>query len=261
MQCLRVRGSVCCVLSFDGHSFVGLSVLGLPLLAALQHPVVECCFGGGESGEPVEACRCPCVPHRVGEELFIGEFAVRVLPAVSLAAGHVVYGSRWCRVCGAIREQFGGFEMFRCDPVLEPAGRGLVALRTVAGEAFRWEPGGDVDEFVGFVGDEFQAVAGQVYRRIADGVLVPFDVNRSLVVVKPVAGDMHFLSPDEFMQRWAMLEQPVAVKRASVGPMQRDDVDAVPEVAQQTAPKVFDDDPFNKPASEARKPGRPKKQL
>ena len=151
--------------------------------------------------------------------------------------------------------------MFRCDPVLEPAGRGLVALRTVAGEAFRWEPGGDVDEFVGFVGDEFQAVAGQVYRRIADGVLVPFDVNRSLVVVKPVAGDMHFLSPDEFMQRWAMLEQPVAVKRASVGPMQRDDVDAVPEVAQQTAPKVFDDDPFNKPASEARKPGRPKKQL
>ncbi len=110
VQCLRVRGSVCCVLSLDGHSFVGLSVLGLLLLTALQHPVAECCFCGSEGGEPVEACRCPCVPHRVGEELFVGEFAGGVLPAVSLAAGHVLHASRWCRVGGAIREQFGGFD-------------------------------------------------------------------------------------------------------------------------------------------------------
>jgi hypothetical protein len=29
---------------------------------------------------------------------------------VSLAAGHVLHASRWCRVGGAIREQFGGFD-------------------------------------------------------------------------------------------------------------------------------------------------------
>ncbi len=131
-----------------------------------------------------------------------------------------------------------GSMMFKCDPVLEPGGRGLVALRTVAGEAFCWVPGGDVDEFVGFVGSEFQAVGGQVYRRVADGVLVPFDVNVPLVVVKPPAGDMHFLSPDEFKQRWAILE--VDVPEAVVPETPFGWNNDAPETVQQDDPEPVD---------------------
>lgn len=97
----------------------------------------------------------------------------------------------------------GGVVMFRCDPVAGVGRFGWAGRRVLVGECFGWVPGGDVDEFVGFVGDGFVAVGGLVYRRLGDGLLAPFDVNRRLVAVRPPAGDVVFLSPDEFTEQWA----------------------------------------------------------
>lgn len=92
---------------------------------------------------------------------------------------------------------------------LSPVGSGepmLVAARTRCGEAFRWEPGGDAEALVSFVGAELVAVQGQVYRRYPDSSLVPFSaLLSSLVVVKPPAGEVLWLTPAEFAQQFAQV--------------------------------------------------------
>lgn len=97
------------------------------------------------------------------------------------------------------------------DPKIEdlsPVGAGqpmLVAARTLCGEAFRWEPGGDAEALVSFVGGQLVAVAGEVYRRQPDGALFPFadELKFARVIVKPPAGEVIWLSPDAFTQGWA----------------------------------------------------------
>lgn len=99
---------------------------------------------------------------------------------------------------------------FVCDPVLEPGETALVAVRTRAGRAFRWEPGGDADAYVAFVGAEFLAVVdGQVYSRSGPGQpLYPHDkIGEPHVVVRPVAGDPWYLSIHDFTTGWAAVVQ------------------------------------------------------
>ena len=101
------------------------------------------------------------------------------------------------------------------DPTLAdlaPVGSGapvLVAPRTRSGEAYFWRPGGDAQALVDFIGQhKFVSVAGEVYQRMFDGTLQPFDVKQDLVVVRPPAGEPFFLTPDEFKQEFARVDGP-----------------------------------------------------
>ena len=71
----------------------------------------------------------------------------------------------------------------------------LVAPRALCGEAFRWVPGGDAKALVALWGEtELAWVGGQVYRRLQDRSLVPFDTSKPFVVVIPPAGDPFTIS-------------------------------------------------------------------
>ena len=103
------------------------------------------------------------------------------------------------------------------DPTLadlSPVGSGapvLVAPRTRSGEAFFWRPGGDAQALVDFIGpDHFVNVGGAVYERYPDGHLVPFEVVKEMVVVRPPAGEPFFLTPHEFKTEFARVDGPVS---------------------------------------------------
>lgn len=97
---------------------------------------------------------------------------------------------------------------FTCDPTLKPGDTVLAAYRTNAGPAYAWEPGGDADAYVAFVGLEHLAVVdGQVYSRLMDGSLHPHThIKVAHIVVRPVAGQPTYLTPHEFTTQWAVLD-------------------------------------------------------
>lgn len=83
----------------------------------------------------------------------------------------------------------------------------LVAQRDACGEARLWEPGGDAQALVDFVGDTLVALNGEVYARQPDRSLRPADfLKSSMVVVKPPAGDIFWLEPGVFSRRYARVE-------------------------------------------------------
>jgi hypothetical protein len=98
---------------------------------------------------------------------------------------------------------------FRNDPQfddLDPVGTGegtLVAPRTSAGRAFRWEPGGDAEALVAFVGGSLLAVEGKVFFREPDGSLSPVNVTQPCVWVKPPAGEPFTVTKHEFWTQYA----------------------------------------------------------
>lgn len=98
------------------------------------------------------------------------------------------------------------------DPSLEPGVPTVVARRTLCGPAMLWQPGsGDVKAFAEFVGDGLVPVGDVLYERRPDGSLVPFDTSREVVVVKPAAGDLLFLSPAELRAQFVAVSLPVGV--------------------------------------------------
>lgn len=144
---------------------------------------------------------------------------------------------------------------------LSPVGKGaamLVAARTRCGEAFAWVPGGDADALVAFVGDELVAVAGVVYQRQGDGTLAPFDamLKAPLVVVKPPAGEVIWLTSAEFKSQWAQVlvdAAPKAVEKYYKQPDQDVSDEATEAEVLAVAHEVLES-----PAPK-RKPGRPPK--
>lgn len=144
---------------------------------------------------------------------------------------------------------------FVCDPVLKPGDKVLAGKRTVVGEAFAWQPGDNIDAFLEFVGDSFVAVGGQVYLRQTDGSLSPFDVARLLVIVKPPAGELLFLHPNEFQQHWASLvtdDTPEVIEAVNAP----DPVATVVDVADGGDIDVEDSVTVDAPVADAPKRGR-----
>lgn len=105
---------------------------------------------------------------------------------------------------------------FTCDPTLKPGETVLAAYRTTAGPAYAWEPGGDADAYVKFVGPEHLAVVdGQVYARLMDGSLHPhLHIKDAHVVVRPVAGQPIYLTFHEFTTQWAVLDTAALIAAA-----------------------------------------------
>lgn len=96
----------------------------------------------------------------------------------------------------------------KCDPVLEPGGTCAAATRTKVGDAFRWEPGGDADAYVAFVGLNYLVnVGGEVYQRRGDGTLIPHTVIKSPhIAFRPVAGDPTFITLHDFTTGYARID-------------------------------------------------------
>lgn len=97
---------------------------------------------------------------------------------------------------------------FTCDPTLKPGDTILAAHRRTAGPAYAWEPGGDADAYVKFVGPEHLAVVdGQVYARLMDGSLHPHrHIKDAHVVIRPVGGEPRYLTIHEFTTEYAVLD-------------------------------------------------------
>ncbi len=97
---------------------------------------------------------------------------------------------------------------FTCDPTLKPGQTVLAAPRATAGPAYAWEPGGDPEAYVQFVGPEHLAVVdGQVYARMANGALVPHkQLTEPHVVIRPVGGNPIYLTGHAFTTEWATLD-------------------------------------------------------
>lgn len=106
----------------------------------------------------------------------------------------------------------------------------LVARRFHAGVAFRWEPGGDANALVAFVGSSLVAVEGKVFFREPNGSLSPMDVNRKMVVVKPPAGEPFFVEHHEFTTQFAQVAEDRAV---IVAPDVAPSIDEEPEVVKR----------------------------
>ena len=140
------------------------------------------------------------------------------------------------------------------DPkVFPPVGSGpgvLVGPRTRSGEAVLWEPGGDAEALVNFVGPNVLVnVGGQVYQRQQDGSLTPATfLAARLVVVKPPAGEPFFLDLTEMERTYARVDAVVeaiqTLEQSDQGVEQQEGDRAVPEAADAPAAK--------------RPPGRPK---
>lgn len=151
------------------------------------------------------------------------------------------------------------------DPELTPGQTALAAKRQTAGTAFAWAPGNEIDAFLAFVGtNQFAVVDGKLYKREGDGTLSPFDVSKPQIVLKPMAGDTVFLTPDEFKQGYTMVVAPVvdldvvlADYRAAQAPVPQDassESPAVDAAAEASAPPLL----APGEGQPARKPGRPK---
>lgn len=137
---------------------------------------------------------------------------------------------------------------FRNDPKvddLDAVGSGagtLVARRFHAGLAFKWEPGGDANALVAYVGNSLIAVEGKVFFREPNGSLTPMNVNRKMVVIKPPAGEPFFVEEHEFTTQFAQVEGEVAGSAESTPHV------ISPSTEQSEVPVVV-----------KRGPGRPKK--
>ena len=96
---------------------------------------------------------------------------------------------------------------FTCDPTLKPGDTVLAAHRRNAGTAYAWEPGGDAEAYVAFVGTEYLAVVdGEVYIRLMDGSLHPHrHIKDAHVVVRPVGGEPIYLTVHDFTTQYAVL--------------------------------------------------------
>lgn len=95
---------------------------------------------------------------------------------------------------------------YRSDPELEPGTTALCAIRTQAGVAHAWAPGGDADAYVAHVGREYLAVVdGKVYTRdTASGNLYPHELmSYPHIAIRCVGGDPIYLLPDAFKTMWA----------------------------------------------------------
>lgn len=97
---------------------------------------------------------------------------------------------------------------FTCDPTLKPGDTILAAHRRTAGPAYAWEPGGDAEAYVAFVGPEHLAVVDkEVYVRLMDGSLHPHrHIKDAHVVVRPVGGEPLYLTVHEFTTQYAVLD-------------------------------------------------------
>lgn len=169
------------------------------------------------------------------------------------------------------------------DPELAPGQTALAARRQTAGTAFAWAPGNEIDAFLAFVGtDHFAVVDGKLYKRQDDGMLAPFDVTKPQIVLKPMAGDTVFLTPDEFKQGYTMVVAPPADDVWLSMPTTPEEAAAliaqvsgvtdlmrgpgpVPQDASSESPAVDAADEASAPpllapgeGTPARKPGRPK---
>lgn len=105
---------------------------------------------------------------------------------------------------------------FTCDPTLQPGQAMLAAPRHTAGIAYAWEPGGDAEAYVAFIGPEHLAVVdGQVYARLMDGSLHPHrHIHQPHIAVRPVAGDPKYLTPHEFTTQWAVVDYAAIIAAA-----------------------------------------------
>jgi hypothetical protein len=82
----------------------------------------------------------------------------------------------------------------------------LIGPRTQSGEAYLWEPGGDAEALVAFLGDLLVNVGGVLYER-RFGSLHPAEfLSRAVVIVKPPAGEPFFLDPVEAERTYARVE-------------------------------------------------------
>lgn len=146
---------------------------------------------------------------------------------------------------------------FRNDPKvddLDAVGGGdgtLVARRFHAGVAFKWEPGGDANALVAFVGSSLIAVEGKVFFREPNGSLSPMNVNRKMVVIKPPAGEPFFVEDHEFTTQFASVDGKIARAERKVA-----------EPADSSTPHAasLSAEQFAKDAEPVKRgPGRPKK--
>lgn len=161
------------------------------------------------------------------------------------------------------------------DPELAPGQVVLCGRRDVSGSAFSWEPGGEIDAFLAFVGSHlFAVVDGKLYKREGDGTLTPFDVSTPMIVVKPMAGDPFFHSPAEFKRTYSVIVTPVVPLPSSLmfspgfvsEPTSAfDEPHKLPADASGALPAVDAADEASAPpllapgeGTPARKPGRPK---
>lgn len=97
---------------------------------------------------------------------------------------------------------------FVCDPELTSGQLAQAARRDRVGDVYKWEPGGDAERYVGFVGPQHLVLVGtDIYRRSDNGNLVPHDdqLREPHIVLKPVGADPVFLTEHQFKTMYALI--------------------------------------------------------
>lgn len=97
---------------------------------------------------------------------------------------------------------------FVCDPELTSGQLAQAARRDRVGDVYKWEPGGDAEAYVNFVGPQHLALVGtDVYLRSDNGNLVPHDdqLREPHIVLKPVGADPVFLTEHQFKTMYALI--------------------------------------------------------
>lgn len=136
------------------------------------------------------------------------------------------------------------------DPTLGVGRQVTCALRSAAGTAYMWEPGGDPSELVAFAGHMFRLVDGELYVRSLGGdpgALFPFTehLDGPLIFFRPMAGDVIWMRPAQFTQAYSVIvdtDVPVpaplaTVTRSNAGQAPHNvTVSAVPEPTSPPSP-------------------------
>lgn len=101
-------------------------------------------------------------------------------------------------------------------------GEVLLARRVECGSAARWAPNGDAVALAEWLGPNFRALDGVVYRATEGGTLVPVDwLAQEVVLVRPPAGEIHVVSKHVLAAEYAQVVgeadvvKPKPVKRAA----------------------------------------------
>lgn len=112
---------------------------------------------------------------------------------------------------------------FVCDPELTSGQIAQAAERVSVGDVYKWEPGGDAEAYVNFVGAQFLVLVGtDVYRRSHSGTLVPHNdqLAEPHIVFKPIAADPEFMSEHKFKTMFALIvESATAAPDLTDGPL------------------------------------------